>query len=349
MKEKRTYQADDDLLKYGFKVPNTEEINPEFYNYVMDEVDENAKGIDLALQIYDSLNKKVSYDEQFMAFRKDYDFLQNKNIKDITSNNSSVICDTWALLYASILEKNGIPAVVNKAVAHSKVYFSADGYIVSADATENQKDPEDESELSDITRCKMGMNPYNFFLYEKDETGQIKECRIDESTYIKENNIKLKRTNFSSYITKLINLLNENSTYKKYNNSIKPDILDIINEIKFQLEQSNLDTISNMLYLNNLLKMLVPKDDLDKLTKDYIKIKQDNEIKYGVILNYCPYEVEFPRCYDFHPPVDGINFLYTSKTGLCKISEDKAYRLQEENDDIELNPDDYIMNQRGGK
>ena len=81
MQEYRTYQQDDDLTKYGNKVNEKEIINPEFYNYVMDDVDESLTGVALAYEIYSSLNRKVSYDEYFIAFGSEYDFLINKNIK----------------------------------------------------------------------------------------------------------------------------------------------------------------------------------------------------------------------------------------------------------------------------
>lgn len=66
MQEYRTYQQDDDLTKYGNKVNEKEIINSEFYNYVMDDVDESLTGVALAYEIYSSLNRKVSYDEYFM-------------------------------------------------------------------------------------------------------------------------------------------------------------------------------------------------------------------------------------------------------------------------------------------
>lgn len=58
MQEYRTYQQDDDLTKYGNKVNEKEIINPEFYNYVMDDVDESLTGVALAYEIYSSLIEK---------------------------------------------------------------------------------------------------------------------------------------------------------------------------------------------------------------------------------------------------------------------------------------------------
>ena len=48
MQEYRTYQQDDDLTKYGNKVNEKEIINPEFYNYVIDDVYESLNCVALA-------------------------------------------------------------------------------------------------------------------------------------------------------------------------------------------------------------------------------------------------------------------------------------------------------------
>lgn len=348
MQEYRTYQQDDDLTKYCTKVNEKEIINPEFYNYVMDDVDESLTGVALAYAIYSSLNRKVSYDENFIAFGSEYDFLINKNINSVTINNSSVICDIWAPLFAICLEKRGFSAVVNKEATHSKVYFKAEGFIICADATENKKDLIDGFDFSDITRCKLGLVPNNFLVYEKDKNNQMVAKKITDTNWYKDSGVELSEPIFSKQITKLLELLNQNPTYKKYkskNSSLESDF----DEINHLLKESELDTISSIMYLNNLIKILLSKDDQARITKDYIKVQKDENISLGLLINYCPPETKQIRYCDFHPCVNGINFLYTNADGICEISEDEAYNLQAVNDDIELNIDKYIISRKGGK
>lgn len=349
MQELRTYQGNDNLEKYGNKVPKTEVIDQKFYNYVMQDVNDDATGINLSLQIYNSLNKKVSYDEIFFAFGNDYNFQKNKSCESITKDNNIVICDIWANLFALFLENNDISAVVNKEAEHSKVYFCVDGHIICADATQSINSPQENMAFTDITRCKLGLIPNNFLIYEEDEKGIIVERNLLESQLIKKSNINIEQSTFSIYISKLINLLKNNKTYKKYNNLSKDNILETFEKIKRLLSNSKLDTLSNITYINNLIKVLLTIEDQQKIQKDYIKIQQEGEVVLGLLLNYCPYEVEFPRYCDFHPSVNGINFLFTNKKGLYEISEDEAYNLQEKNDEIELNFEQYIPSSKGEK
>ncbi len=349
MQELRTYQQDDDLSKYGTKVNEKESINPEFYNYVMDDVDESLTGIALAYEIYTSLNKKVSYDEYFLAFKTDFDFLKNKKVNNITEEDSSIICTIWASLFALFLESKNFPAVINKGGMHSRVFFKADGYIVYADATENSKDLTNGFEFSDITRSKLGIVPNNFLIYEKDEDNQIIAKKITDAKISKDLLVKIEKPTFSHQITKLLEILNTNSTYKKYKRENQPSINSLFSEIKILLKDSELDTISNIMYLNNLIKIFLSSEDQARITNDYIKVKKDENIYLGLLINYCPPETKQIRYCDFHPCINGINFLYTKKDGLCEVSEDEAYNLQALNDDIELNADNYKISSRGGK
>lgn len=349
MQEQRTYRGNDNLEKYGNKVPDTEVIDQNFYNYVMSDVDEYATGIDLSLQIYDSLNKKVSYDEIFFAFGNDYNFQKNKSSKSVTEDSNVVICDIWANLFALFLENNDISATVNKEAEHSKVYFCVDGHIICADATQSVNSPQENITFTDITRCKLGLIPNNFLIYEEDEKGNIVERNLFESQFIKKSNINLEQATFSIYISTLINLLKNNKTYKKYNNLSKDNILETFEKIKRLLSNSELDTLSNIAYINNLIKVFLTIEDQQKIKKDYIKVQQEKELVLGLLLNYCPHEVDNPRYCDFHPSVSGINFLFTNKFGLCEISEDAAYNLQAKNDEIELNFEQYIPSSKGGQ
>ena len=113
MKEMRTNRGDDNLEKYGSYIAPNEKMNEKFYKTVMDEVDTIKESAFLPLEIYNSLNKKVLYDEIFAVFEQDQslDFIKdimNKKTEEITLDKNNIICTTWADAFAYILTKTAM-------------------------------------------------------------------------------------------------------------------------------------------------------------------------------------------------------------------------------------------------
>lgn len=345
MDKTKTYLAGDDIEKYG-KIPENINVNEELYNSIIKEVKQVPNKMALAIELYKALNKRVIYDELYSAFKDDLKFVKNKSIEDVTLENNEIICTIWAELYATILRKNNIDAVVS-GTTHKYVIFCADNHFIKADATENIRNEQDSSRLTDLVRAKLDIRPYHLHIYEKGENGQINYVQYYESNYYKTHQKELDTRHFLNYTTKILKLLKENKTYKEYRKN--PQTLEeVISKISTLLNQEKLGPVEEMMYINNLLWLYLSEEEYQKITKDYIKILKDDDIIYGLLINYSKEEIKNPRCYDFHPPINGKNYLYTKETKIIPITEDEAYNLQVKNDEIELNEDEYF-HKFGGK
>lgn len=355
MREMRTYLPDDDLSKYGVKLDSDLKMNEEFYASIMSDVNSNSTGIELAYELYKSFNKKVSYNEIFKAFEQDLSIgfvndIYNRGIEKITLEDSAIICTNWALAYAYLLEKNGFNVVINKNVMHNYVYFVSDGHLIKADATNNCVDPRDGSNFSDLTRCKLDILPCGFMIYEKNNKGDMEERKVFDSVFFKENDLLIDNDSLSDYTTSIIEKLNENSDYSQKFSLDQNDVISNFSMISELVNEAQLDTIGSITYIHNLIRMFFSLEDQKKMKRDYLKmVDDDGSYSLGFLTNYCSKKVELPKCYLFHPAVDGYNFLYTKKHGLQFIEEDMALDLQIKNDEIELSIDADDNYQRGGK
>lgn len=361
MKEMRTNRGDDNLEKYGSYIAPNEKMNEKFYKTVMDEVDAIKENAFLPLEIYNSLNKKVLYDEIFAVFEQDQslDFIKdimNKKTEEITLDKNNIICATWADAFAYMLTKNGYEAVVDKAVNHSQVFFKAENHIFRADATGKLIGYGEENQMSDLTRSKLGIIPQGFLIYEENSKGNMEERNFFQSDFYKNNNILYQEREIKDYTLAILEELKQEEDFYSY--EIPKDYENVFSQLALiseMLNKSTLDTVGGITYLKHLMKVLIPDREQKKITLDHIKIHNEetdtldiDDLSYGIILTYSPEKVEEPRYCYFHPSVSGYNFLYTKRSGLAPISEDEAYHLQERNDDIELKvgENDY---KRGGK
>lgn len=361
MKELRTYKIDDNLEKYGSIINKDSKMNEQFYNTVMSDVDSTKEGAFLAYDIYNSFNKKVRYDEVFSVFEQDtsLDFINDiytKKAEEITEENNAVTCVNWAESFAYMLMKNGFDAVIDKEVKHHQVYFKASNHIFRADATGKILGTDEKNQMSDLTRAKLGVASQGFLIYEENKKGVIEEKKFLQSEFYKNNTKGEQSQGIEEYTMRILQELKQDEAFysfdipEEYHNTFSS--IALISEM---LENSKLDTIGGITYLKHLMKVLIKEEDQKKITLDHIKIQNEeteilnvDEINYGVILTYTPEEVENPRYCFFHPSVSGYNFLYTGQNNLSPISEEEAYHLQEQSDDIELKVEEHDY-KRGGK
>lgn len=358
MRELRTNRADDDIKKYGEHIPKNIKMNEEFYNMVMNDVDMTKKGAFLAAEIYNSLNKKVFYDEVFCLFDQDtsLDFIEdiyNKSIEEINKDKNAIICHNYSEAFAYLLEQNGFEAVIDKGVTHSQVYFKADHHILRADATGKILGLDEKNQMADLTRAKLDILPQGFLIYEENDQGLIEEKNFYHSNFYK-NNTSIKGQNINEYTQSIMEKLKQDADFYSY--EVPEDYHNVFSQIALiseMLATSNLDIVGGITYLKHLMKVLIPEEERKKITLDHIKMQNEevlnvDNLKYGLLLTYLPQEVETPRCCDFHPSVSGYNFLYTETKGLNPISENDAYELQERHDAIDMKIIDHDY-KRGGK
>lgn len=361
MQELRTNRADDQLDKYGNTIDQSVRMNEAFYESVMNDVDLTKEKAFVALDIYNSLNKKVAYNEIFAIFEQDqsFDFIEdiyNKKVEAITREDNEVTCVSWANAYAYMLTKNGIEAVVDKEVSHSQVFFKANDHIFRADATGKIIGYGEENQMSDLTRSKLGIIPQGFLIYEESKQGHMEERGFFQSSFYKSSNVVLEESQIKDYTLSVLEKLKQEPDFYSY--EIPEDYHNVFSQFAVMSEMlsiSELDTIGGITYLKHLMKVLIPDSSQKKITLDHIKIQNEEDdvldvdaLSYGVILTYMPEEVEEPRCCFFHPSVSGYNFLYTKESPLLPISEEEAYQLQDKSDEIELKVGDREY-KRGGK
>lgn len=349
MKELRTNRVDDDIKKYGDFISKDVKMDEEFYKAVMNDMDMNKKGAFLAAEIYESLNKKVSYDEVFGIFDQDtsLDFIEdiyNKKAEKITLDENTVICHNWSDSFAYLLNKNGFEAVIDKGVNHSQVYFKADNHMFRTDATGKILGLDEKNQMSDLTRAKLGIMPQGFLIYEENSQGVMEEKNFFKSNFYKNSPSFKEGKSIDDYTQSIMKKLKEDDAFYSY--EMPEDYHDVFSQIALiseMLSESNLDIIGGITYLKHLMKVLIPEEERKKITLDHIKMQDGeekllnvDELKYGLILTYAKEEVENPRCCFFHPSVSGYNFLYREGQGLNPITEDEAYSLQEKHDDIDM-------------
>lgn len=361
MKELRTNRADDDIKKYGAPISKDVKMDETLYEAVMNDVDMSKKGAFLAAEIYNSLNKRVSYDEVFGIFEQDtsLDFIKdiyNKKAEEITIDKNTVICHNWSDSFAYSLQKNGFnEVVVNKAVTHSQVYFKADNHMFRADATGKILGLDEQNQMSDLTRAKLGIMPQGFLIYEENSQGLMEEKNFFKSDFYKNHSSFKEEMSIHDYTQNIMKKLKEDDAFYSY--EVPEDYHNVFSQIAFMSEmltESNLDIIGGITYLKHLMNVLIPEEERKKITLDHIKMQNGeeeilnvDEIKYGLILTYAPEEVENPRCCFFHPSVSGYNFLYREGQGLNPITEEEAYSLQEKHDDIDMKIMDHDYKRSG--
>lgn len=338
LENRRSYQYRDDLSLYGKYLPKEMVPNKKFQKEIEKEVCFDTDPLSLALFYYFALNKRLVYDEVFEAFKQDLSIdivkdIYNKDIHEVSSGNNRVICTTWTALFVYFLNKNGIEAVISGSGVHQYVIFKANGYLYRVDATTNLFDQENKTNMSDLTRVKLGLKPCGFQVIKKNEQSGISFQNIFDSDISLDNRI------ISSFRRNLYYQLEdvlENVSLQKLD--IPTEFEEIQGKFSFihtLLLQSGLDVIGGMTYLNSLIRVILSQEEQKRLSYDYLKEFDGKSIHYIQLINYSFEEKIHKFDYNFHFDTNGLNLVYRGG-GLEVLSKRKARKLQEENDKIDI-------------
>lgn len=157
----------------------------------------NEEQVELAYQIFYSMNRALSYDEKMhiedqRELRYEHNSVMEiyksyyKNPADITPNNNSVACRSWAYLYAKLLNDVNIKAFVAHPFVHKKVLFlDNDARMYIADGTQFQNNLSfsvdiDTFRMTDMERAKLGLKTTNFMRVSLDkENTKVQEIYVD--------------------------------------------------------------------------------------------------------------------------------------------------------------------------
>jgi hypothetical protein len=165
-------------------------IDAQLEKTILKRVNPNASPFTLARGIYIELCKLTSYDENYDAQKRiNQDSpiaseIYNKSPEEVTLDRNKLVCKTFAEIYATLLNKVGIKAIVEGDI-HQYVRFECQGVLIKADATTTGFQPSDSIPLADIIRVKLNLptigfeaeNPVNDLSY------AIKEADLKNDQY----------------------------------------------------------------------------------------------------------------------------------------------------------------------
>lgn len=179
------------MISDGRKYTNRmleEDIDVSILNYIDKYIDVNDNELSIAIIIYIKLSELFWYDPLFIV---DNDYELVKNLSDITTTNTNVICLHWAIIYSKLLDKYGIKNQLLGDDSHLKVKLWVNEFIIFADATSYGNEFR-EYLLSDLTNAKLGFKISGFKTLSSEVNKEL-------YTYIEEVYKKLGLPCYSSY------------------------------------------------------------------------------------------------------------------------------------------------------
>lgn len=154
-------------LEGEFELKN---IDKELEETIFKRVNVNADSFTLARAIYMELCRITSYDANYYAYQKvDKEgkiaqSIYNKPTEEVTLKNNKLVCKSFSEIYATLLNKVGIKAIVTGG-HHKYTLFLCNGIVVKADATMTGSNIGEEFNLPDIIRVKLNLPTTGFSAY----------------------------------------------------------------------------------------------------------------------------------------------------------------------------------------
>lgn len=135
-------------------------IDEGILNYIDGHIDDNMSELEKSIIIYLCLGDILSYSPEFSLF---YNYNKVLPVKDVTLDNSEIICKNWSILYHKLLKRYNINSKLIRKGAHYRVEIVIDNVIYSADATGYGGGGFYYS-MSDIARIKYGFKIQRFIV-----------------------------------------------------------------------------------------------------------------------------------------------------------------------------------------
>lgn len=260
--------------KLNLDIPSFRQIsdgfNPEFYNFVMEGLENLSSPLSKARAIYLKLAKVLCYDEIVPAYNQDLSISHVEEhyyskTSSVTLGNNRVTCNLWAEIYCAFLTKIGIDAKVIAKGKHRLVEFFIEGVRYTADATNSFLD-KDNIYLNDLTRVKLNSPTVGF-------NGDTKE--IDQNLGYNPIELIKQYEDFSNnhYPISSMRL----SSGDELTDNIKSK-LDYLSTMAYHLPQ-----IEAVGYLKQMIKSsnyVFNMEDLSKITPVQIRLRDNEGLLY---------------------------------------------------------------------
>ncbi len=249
-------------------------LAPELESDILSSIDLSKNKFTVARELYIELNKRCTYNVQFMSYDQDLEVKKAKEIYDgeisYKKRKYKVVCSSWSMIYAHLLNRCGINAKVtrNKGI-HTFVEFDCDGTFMRADAT-SEFLGEEGLYMSDLTRCQLGLKTAGFVCMEPDKDISYVLDKADEE-------IKYKHKTKTSLIK------NYADEYRRKYLSKKTTVTDKIKFLMSVARNSPLDNLELFKYINLLYENVFEQSELSNVSKKYVSINR----KYaGFVVSY---------------------------------------------------------------
>ena len=168
--------------------------------------------------------------------------------------------------------------------------------------------------MSDLTRSKLGLRPNSFCTLIQDEEVGAKKVSVYDLGLNLDKSTETDYVNSEDRTNSIVRNLTNYSTFKIHNiPDIKDEVIDIFPIINNLLLQQDLDNVSAISYIHNLIKVLFTKEHQQHLA--YVEVKEETKGKkysYSEVVNYNPNEIREHR-HDYKmgmTNLDGYNFIY---------------------------------------
>ncbi len=239
-----------ETLEGEFKL---KKIDNELESTILRRVNPDADQFTLARAIYIELCKLTSYDVNYAARGKGdskAEEIYNKEVGEITLDNNKLVCKSFSEIYATILNKVGIKAIVPDQY-HKYVLLLCNGIIIKADATQTSSNYKEEFSLPDIVRVKLGLPTAGFEAYNKGNviTSSIDKADLENQTY---------------QDSKLQSYENRYRKIKKIEVTDRKDFTEMM-EYLTQVETNDLEGLEYTEYLKLLVISRLEKEALSKI------------------------------------------------------------------------------------
>lgn len=278
------------------------DLNKGLENKLSAKCNSSADKFEFARRLYLQSCEILDYDVNFMASKDDNprkENIYNTPIKNINVKENKVVCKTWAEIYASMCNKNGIKAIICGDY-HKYVVIDCDGIIIKADATNIYSNDNEDIMMPDIQRVKLGLKTAGYTPISNSKTFYEKLNDTDKKIDYEGN----------MYISDKQKLIEE---YEKISSipQINDDILTRLNIVHDILnKRKNIDvskSFSAQVYFKRIMKLILTEEQLNN-TKLFLIAKK------GITNNFESNAI-------FRIATDN-NFEYFTfgKNGLSKIS-----------------------------
>lgn len=247
-------------------------------NKLIEKCDKNSDKFELARNLYLQSCRLLVYDVNYLAGDNvEKSNIYRRSVRDINTRNNRVICKTWAEIFASICNKNGIRAIIAGGY-HKYVILDCDGTIIRADATEIYSNADEDIRMSDIERVKLGLKTAGYTPFIDNKIFYDKLNNVDSKIYHIEN----------MYIKDKQKLIEEYEKISKIP-SVNDDILtrlDIVHKILCQKKEIDISkSLPAQVYFRRLMHLILSDEQLNN-TKVFLVARKEtlNSFESNVIL-----------------------------------------------------------------